>query len=228
MKNGGMITQKVTALVPMKAHSERVPNKNTRPLAGKPACHWVLETLESCTEIDEVIVNTDSTEIAELVQDFGKVKVLMRPEYLCGDEVSIQPLIEYDLKHATNEVILQTHSTNPCISSKTITRAIQRFLKQDDFDSVMTVTPIKQRFYFVDGKPVNHDPNHLIQTQKLEPLYHENSCFYIFTKEMNALRQNRLGSNPLFFEMDPLEAADIDEWEDFYWAEYLLNRKKEK
>lgn len=83
-------------MVPMKEHSSRVPRKNTRELAGKPACHWVLESLSAVEEIDEILINTDSDLIAELVEPFEKVKVLKRPDFLLGDAVSIQPLIEYD------------------------------------------------------------------------------------------------------------------------------------
>jgi N-acylneuraminate cytidylyltransferase len=220
-----MIPQKITALVPMKEHSSRVPNKNIRELAGKPACHWILESLSAVEEIDEILVNTDSKHIAELVEPFEKVKVLKRPDYLLGDSVSIQPLIEYDLKHAHNQHILQTHSTNPAIKPETFSKAIAEYFSNlDKHETLFSVTPIKQRFYFVDGRPVNHDPDHLIQTQLLEPILHENSCFYIFSKDNNKLRKNRLGKNPFMFYLDALEAADIDDWGDFLWAEFLLNR----
>ena len=62
-------------------------------------------------------------------------------------------------------------------------------------------------------------------TQDLEPIYHENSCFYIFSRETNQKIKNRLGSNPLMFSIDRLEAADIDDMEDFYWAEFLMLRR---
>jgi len=222
-----MKSEKITALVPMKEHSSRVPKKNTRELAGKPACHWILESLSKVEEIDEILVNTDSELIADLVRSFEKVKVLERPDFLLGDAVSIQPLIEYDLSHAKNEHILQTHSTNPAITPATFSQAIEKYFENlDQHETLFSVTPVKQRFYYADGRPVNHDPDHLIQTQLLEPILHENSCFYIFSKENNKLRQNRLGKNPYMFYLNALEAADIDEWEDFLWAEYLLNRKE--
>ena len=54
-----MIIPKITALVPMKGHSERVPHKNIRQLVDRPACHWVLGKLNDCKYIDEIIVDTD-------------------------------------------------------------------------------------------------------------------------------------------------------------------------
>ena len=104
---------KVTALVPMKENSTRVPDKNIRDLNGKPVCHWIIETLSKSKYIDEIIINTDSEKIVNLVNNFDKVKVIKRPKHLLGDEISIQPLIAHDIEFAKNELILQTHSTNP-------------------------------------------------------------------------------------------------------------------
>jgi len=223
------VERKVTALVPMKGNSERVPNKNIRDLCGKPVCHWIIEELSKSKYIDEIIINTDSNKIKELVSLFELVKVIDRPEYLLGDKVSIQPLIEHDIKYSKNEYILQTHSTNPLLTSETIDKSIETFfLHEINNDALFSVTPIQQRFYFKNGKPVGHDPDNLIQTQLLEPIYHENSCIYIFSKETNKKTQNRLGKKPYMFEIDPLEAADIDEWQDFLWAEFLINYRNKK
>lgn len=217
---------KIKALVPMKGHSERVPNKNIRLLAGKPAFHWIMESLSNSEYIDEIIVNTDSKEIAESAsQNFPKVTVLDRPDFLLGDMVSIQPLIEYDLANSSGEYYLQTHSTNPMVTTETINKAIETFFNQNNHDALFSVTPVQTRFYWPNGNGINHDPKHLIRTQDLEPIFEENSCFYIFSRETNQKIKNRLGANPLMFPIDKLEAADIDNMEDFYWAEFLLERR---
>lgn len=215
----------IKALVPMKGHSERVPDKNIRLLAGKPAFHWIMESLSKSKYIDEIIINTDSREIAKNATEHFKVTILERPDFLLGDMVSIQPLIEYDLSQTTGDYYLQTHSTNPLVKTETIDRAIEAFFAQTEHDALFTVTPVQSRFYWPDGSAINHDPKHLIRTQDLEPIYEENSCFYIFSKETNHKTRNRLGSNPMMFPMESLEATDIDDMEDFYWAEYLLKRK---
>jgi N-acylneuraminate cytidylyltransferase len=215
----------IIALVPMKGHSERVPNKNIRPLAGKPAFHWILDSLSKSKYISEIVINTDSEEIAKNARDNFKVTILKRPEYLLGDMVSIQPLIEYDLSQTDGEFYLQTHSTNPLVTTETINRAIEAFFSQKNHDALFTVTEVKTRFYWPNGKGINHDPKHLIRTQDLEPIFEENSCLYIFSKETNKKTKNRLGSNPMMFPINRLEAVDIDTIEDFYYAEYLLLQK---
>jgi len=219
---------KITALVPMKGHSERVPHKNVRPLMGKPAFHWIMETLSKSKYITEILVNTDSKEIAESAStNFDKVKVLERPDFLLGDMVSIQPLIEYDIEQTSAEYFLQTHSTNPLLTVESVDRAIEAFFAQTEHDALFSVTEVKQRYYWPDGTGINHDPKHLIRTQDLEPIFHENSCFYIFSKETNHKIKSRLGSKAMMFPINELEAADIDDMEDFYWAEFLLKRRLE-
>lgn len=217
----------IAALVPMKGHSERVPHKNIRLLAGRPACYWVLGKLNDCKYITEIIVDTDDEEIAEMVKVFPKVKLLERPDFLKGDMVTIQPLIEYDIQHSKCNYFLQTHSTNPCVEPETYVKAIETFFGQTEHDALFSVTEIKSRFYWPDGSGINHDPKHLIRTQDLNPIYEENSCLYLFSRETNERTKTRLGSNPMMFPIDALEAADIDYMDDFYWCEFLLNRKKQ-
>ena len=220
------IPSKIIALVPMKGHSERVPHKNIRPLAGRPAFHWILESLSKSKYITQIVINTDSKEIAKSASENFQVTILDRPDFLRGDMVSIQPLIEYDISKTSADYYLQTHSTNPLVTTDTIDKAIEVFFSQSNHDALFTVTPTKTRFYWPDGRGINHDPQKLIRTQDLEPIFEENSCLYLFSKNANVKTGNRLGSNPMMFPINRLEAIDIDDIEDFYWAEYLLSKKK--
>ena len=219
------IPTNIIALVPMKGHSERVPHKNIRPLAGKPAFHWILESISNSKYISQIVINTDSHEIAKDASENFQVTILDRPDFLRGDMVSIQPLIEYDISQTSAEYYLQTHSTNPLVTADTIDLAIEAFFSQSNHDALFTVTPTKTRFYWPDGRGINHDPHKLIRTQDLTPIFEENSCLYLFSKTTNIKTRNRLGSNPMMFPIDRLEAVDIDDIEDFYWAEYLLTNR---
>jgi CMP-N-acetylneuraminic acid synthetase len=69
---------------------------------------------------------------------------------------------------------------------------------------------------------VNHNPAVLLRTQDLPPIYEENSCIYLFTRETLLSRRNRLGERPMMFEIDAREATDIDEELDFVIAETLM------
>jgi CMP-N-acetylneuraminic acid synthetase len=123
---------------------------------------------------------------------------------------------------------LQTHSTNPLLSAQTVSRAIQFLLtNHPHYDSLFSVTRLQTRLYFQDGRAINHDPSVLIQTQALPPVYEENSCLYIFTRENLLKRHHRIGEAPTMFEIDADEAWDIDEELDFAITDFLLRRKSQ-
>lgn len=217
----------IVALVPMRHHSQRVPGKNYRLLAGKPLYQHILATLLTVPEIGQVVVDTDSEPIMEGVrQNFPQVKLLPRPAHLCADTVPMNEILLYDTAQVQADFYLQTHSTNPLLQAATISRAIQTFLsKYPRYDSLFSVTRWQTRLYDQHGRAINHNPDELLQTQDLPPVYEENSCIYIFNRQNLLKRHHRIGERPLLFEIPRLEAVDIDEEEDFVIAESLAVRK---
>ena len=200
--------KEITALVPMKGHSERIPGKNIKDLCGKPLFAWIIDTLKECSFVKQVVVNTDSEEISKLIKKrYSDVYIHQRPQNLCGDFVSMNKIIEYDLSKIEGNYFLQTHSTNPLLTSKTLQKAAEVFQKNE---SVFSVTRHQSRFFDSNFKPINHNPKELIRTQDLPPIYEENSNFYFFSREVFNKNKMRLGENPYLFEMDALEAVDLD------------------
>lgn len=225
-----MKDKKIAALVPMRHHSQRVQNKNFRDLAGRPLFHYIINTLLDCPEIDQVVVNTDSQPIQkDLAENYPQVTVLVRPPELCADEISMNKILLYDTRQVNADLYLQTHSTNPLLKAATISRAIQEFLANTaGYDSLFSVTRMQTRLWDQDTKPVNHDPEVLLQTQDLPPIYEENSCMYIFTAEILQKRGNRLGKHPMMFETPVEESLDIDEEIDFLIADLLMRSRQKK
>ncbi len=219
---------KITALLPMKVHSERVPDKNIKNFCERPLYHAVLSTLLQSKYIDKVVINTDSDIIKEdALKNFERVVIIDRPKEIQGDFVSMNDIIAYDLSKIEGEHFLQTHSTNPLLQTDTIDLAIGTYFKNlNQFDSLFSVTRLQTRLYWKDGVPINHNPNELLRTQDLPPVYEENSNFYIFSKKsfVDAGRA-RIGLKPQMFEISKLEAVDIDEPEDWGIAEVLYKRR---
>jgi CMP-N-acetylneuraminic acid synthetase len=219
---------KLAALVPMRHHSQRVKGKNYRTLAGKPLYHHIINALMAVPEINQIVVDTDSVPIITGLREFfPKVHILERPEFLCADQVPMNDILLYDTEQVEAEFYLQTHSTNPLLQPQTISQAVQTFF--EDFpahDSLFSVTRLQTRLYDQLGKAINHNPDELIQTQDLPPVFEENSCLYLFTRENLAGRNHRIGTRPLMFEIDPDEAWDIDEELDFEICEYLIRRRE--
>jgi CMP-N-acetylneuraminic acid synthetase len=216
----------IVALVPMRHHSQRVPGKNYRPLAGKPLFHHILETLLAVPAIDRVVVDTDSEPvISGLRRDFPQVVIINRPESLRADDVPMNDILLHDSGQVQADFYLQTHSTNPLLRAGTVSRAIETFLAAYPAkDSLFSVTRLQTRLYDQHGRAINHDPSVLIQTQDLPPVYEENSCLYLFTRQNLLVRHHRIGAYPILFEIDPAEAWDIDEELDFAITDFLMRQ----
>jgi CMP-N-acetylneuraminic acid synthetase len=221
---------KLIALVPMRHHSQRVPGKNYRDLAGKPLYLHIIETLLTVPEINEIVVDTDSAPVMNgLRENVPQVKIINRPEYLRADDIPMNEILIHDTEQYPADFYLQTHSTNPLLKAETIKDAIQAFKNNyPKLDSLYSVTRWQSRFYDQEGKAVNHNPHELIQTQDLPPLYEENSCIYIFTRENLTFKNHRISDHPLMFEIPRLEAIDIDEESDFQIADILMKMQMEK
>ena len=216
---------KITLLLPMKGNSQRVHNKNLKLFNGKPLFHIIIDKVITSKFINKVIINTDNDLISESATKTYKdlIDIHKRPKNIQGDFVSMNKIIEYDLENSESDIYIQTHSTSPLLSVKSLDSAIHKMIDNPtDFDSIFSVTKIQTRFYDKNGKPFNHNPKELIRTQDLDPLYEENSGFYIFTKESFKNANNkRIGIRPLMYEIDKIEAIDIDEPEDFNIAEIM-------
>lgn len=217
---------RIVALVPMRHHSQRVPGKNYRLLAGKPLYHYILETLLECSAVSEIVVDTDSPIILnEITSRFPSVHLIERPEPLRGDQIPMNEILIYDVSQVQADFYLQTHSTNPLLKAETISRAVRTFLENyPAYDSLFSVTRLQTRLWDQLGRAINHNPAILLQTQDLPPVYEENSCLYIFTAETLLRRRNRLGERPLMFEIEPTQAWDIDDELDFAIVDFLAGR----
>lgn len=221
---------KIVALVPMRHHSQRVPGKNYRLLAGKPLFHHILETLLAVPEIAEVVVDTDSEPVMEGLHDhFPQVIIINRPKHLRADDVPMNQILIHDTEQVPADFYLQTHSTNPLLQPQTVSQAVQSFrAAYPERDSLFSVTRLQTRLYDKDGQAINHNPKELLQTQYLPPVYEENSCIYIFNRANLIAKGHRIGDRAMMFEIDAAEAWDIDEELDFAITDFLMKKPLNK
>jgi CMP-N-acetylneuraminic acid synthetase len=213
----------LVALVPMRHHSERVPGKTYRMVADRPLYAYILDTLLACPEVDRIVVDTDSPIVSEgLAREFPQVQLLQRPEALQADDIPMNRIIAHDVAAVPAEHYLQTHVTNPLLRPETISAAIGAFRNDSEHDSLFSVTPVHVRLWSAEGTAINHDPDRLLRTQDLLPVYQENSCLYLFSRDVFLERHNRIGHAPRLFEVDREEAWDVDEELDLEIVESLL------
>lgn len=221
---------RIAALVPMRHHSVRVPEKNFRLIAGKPLYRYILSSLLAVPEIDQIVVDTDSEKIMEGINIyFPSIKILQRPEHLRADSMPMNEILLHDTGKIEADLYLQTHSTNPLLKPETISKAINQLLdNMPAFDSLFSVTKVQTRFWDQLTRPINHNPNILLRTQDLPPIFEENSCIYLFERRTLLEHRNRIGERPLMFEVDRSEAFDIDEELDFLLAELMISHQTKR
>lgn len=216
----------MTAIVPMRHNSERVKGKNYRDFNGKPLYHHIVETVLATKSVSQVIIDTDSDFILEdTATFFPQVKCLMRPAHLQDGNIPMNDVLLNTVKQVPSDFYLQTHSTNPLLQSETVDSAVQYFLENFPvYDSLFGVTRLQTRLWDSLGRAVNHNPNILLRTQDLPPIYEENSCFYLFTQKTLEEKHNRIGDRPYLWEVSKREAIDIDEEIDFKIAELMAQQ----
>ena len=113
------------------------------------------------------------------------------------------------------------------MSAATISSAVNLYLggkREDQFDSLFSVSTIRSRLYDADLNPLNHDPTELKRTQDLPTVYEENSGFYVFSGNNFFAKNHRIGERPRAYQMsrNSVECIDIDEMPDWELVEKLL------
>ena len=178
----------MNVFLPMRAGSERVPEKNTRSFAGITGglCEIKLRQLLRCTVIDKIFVSTNDTKVINISKSFGsqKIKIIRRPDILASSSASTDDLIKYVSEIMPEGHIMWTHVTSPFIGSETYSRIIEAYFKNLHlYDSLMTVTKL-QKFIWNNVEPINYDVTieKWPRTQTIEPLWEVNSGAFIATK----------------------------------------------
>ena len=217
---------KIYAIIPIKHNSSRVPGKNYRDFNGKPLYYWIINTLLQVNELDKIVIDTNSETVKEGVPKYfpmDKIIIYDRPEHLWSGDTATNVLLKNVIEdlNLDADLYFQTHTTNPLLKPETIKDAINKF-KESDKETLFSVKTHHTRFYDKDGKDMNHQRFHLIPTQDLDPIYEENSCMYLFTKEVLDKYGARIGKKAMLYPMSDIESQDIDWEDDFKIAETLF------
>lgn len=206
------------ATIPVKSRSTRMPGKNLAPFAGQPLFEHFFSKLDD-HPFDEIVVDTDNDAVAAAALDRGW-RHLVRPPELLADEATGNELLLHVASKVEADVYFQLFVTAPLLKSETIAAAHAKLLSSPDHDSIFTVVPIHSWFWF-DGRPVNYDPHRLLPSQHNKPVIRETTGLYGIRADALEREQARIGTRPLMFEVDEVEAIDVDTELDFRLAEFL-------
>lgn len=218
---------KITAVVPIRKGSQRVKDKNLRPFANTTLLDNKLKTLLTVPEFDSIIVNTNSEAAIELVEEeYNNTKITYhrREEYYASSQCSGSDFFKHLGEVTDTDIFVYTPCTSPFIKAETYSRCIQKFLESQQYDSLATVSLVKE-FLWLKGEALNYDPAHAPNSQNLPDIYALNFGVSVIHKNNLIKYSNIIGHNPQFVVTEDIEAIDIDTPLDFYIAEQIYKKK---
>ena len=213
----------IKALIPVRANSERVINKNIRPFAGSNLLELKIKQLLRIEEIDEVCVNSDSDEMLEMALHLGAVPIKRDIKYATS-HIPMNDVYENLAANIDCDHILYTNVTSPLVEINTYQKCIEKYFSLKGYDSLNTVTSIKENLW-LDGKPINYDPDNHPRSQDLPDIYALNFAVNIISRDAMISRRNIVGKKFYPHFIGKAESIDIDDEEDFAIAEIIYKMK---
>ena len=218
-KRSASTTNKIIAMVPVRAGSTRVPNKNIRPFGDTNLLELKLKLLKKINEIFSIVVSTDCKHSADIAWKQG-VEVHWRNKYYAGSKITNDKHWEHIAQSTPGKIVFLAQVTSPLLRIRTMQGALKKFLASNEHDSINSVTPEK-KFLWENGKPMNYDINLTPKSQDLPNVVSLNFAITVIKKEVMIKRRNVVGYKPTFFELDKTESLDIDDLIDFKLAELM-------
>lgn len=221
---------KVIAFIPVRGGSKSIPLKNIKSFCGQPLVYWNLLALQETYSVDEIIVATDSLQIADTVNSFrfDKVKLFNRSSENSSDTASTESVIlEYLNSPNTNlqsdDIFMLVQATSPLTQTEHFNDALNSYL-EGGYDSLLTCVRTKRFYWNNDGTPKNYDYKNRPRRQNFEGELMENGAFYINRVYNIKSSGNRLSGKIGIYEMPEYTAIEIDEEDDWLMTENLMHK----
>ena len=213
------MSNNVIAMVPVRAGSTRVPNKNTRPFGGTSLLQLKLELLKKVVGITRIVVSTDCDTSADMALKEG-AEVQWRNEYYAGSDVTNDQHWLHIAQTTPGDIVFLAQVTSPLLRVSSMQAALKAFLKFGTHDSINSVSAEK-KFLWKDTKPINYNMDATPKSQNLPEIVSLNFAITIISKQTMMERKNVIGYKPSFFELGKVESLDVDDLTDFKIAELM-------
>lgn len=215
------------AIITARGGSKRIPKKNIKVFCGKPIIAYSIEAALQSGIYDEIMVSTDSEEIAEVAKKYGASVPFLRSEATSNDyavtaDVIREVISEYKKRGQEFDYVTCIYPTAPFITSDKLVQAWDSLIKSDA-DSLNPVVPFSfppQRCQVIENGYLKYKwpENYPKRSQDLEKFYHDAGQFYIYKTDA-LINKNRLEWIEIPFELSELEVQDIDNEVDWKLAE---------
>lgn len=229
--------KKILAIIPAKGISKGLSGKNTKYLCGKPLIAWTIEHALKVESIDTLICSTEDTKVAEIARSYGCEVPFLRPaslslDHVKVDDVALDVLYKLEQEGSDYDIIMLLHCTSPLRSNVDILNALELFVSQN-MKTLIGVCemecPVHWALYLSNDniiETVLNQDSKIAQRQTLPKAYRPNGALYISTTDNLKEHNNFMVPDSYGFIMERNHSVDIDNEEDFKYAEYLINSRE--
>lgn len=216
--------------------SKGVPNKNVREVGGKPLIAHTIEQAREWPRTTDLVVSTDSDEIAEVARNYGASVPFRRPAELATDEAAKLPAIRHaadsmeDETGRRYEYVVDLDATAPLRLVDDIDGCF-REVYETQATNAYTVCEAEKNPYF-NMVELDEDgyaglskelPTEVVRRQDAPAVYEMNASVYVYEREFLSETDTHHGTKTRVFEMPPERSVDIDRQIDLRWVEYLFD-----
>ena len=213
------MSNNVIAMVPVRAGSTRVIDKNTRPFGNINLLQLKLKLLKKVNGIKRIVVSTDCEMSADVAHKEGAT-VQWRNEYYAGSNVTNDQHWLHIAETTPGDIVFLAQVTSPLLRVSSMQAALNSFLSLNTHDSINSVSAEK-KFLWKDEKPINYDINVTPKSQDLPNIVSLNFAITIISRQTMMERKNVVGYQPTFVVLDKVESLDVDDLIDFKIAELM-------
>ena len=221
---------KITAIIPVKKNSSRLPNKNILPFGDSNLLVHKIRQLKKVKSISEIVVSTDSKEMLQMAEDEGVV-AMPRPIKYANESVPICEFVEWLGMNIDCDHFVWACATSPLVDTDLYEKAINEYYKklEENYDSLVTVIPF-QHYLMDDSGPFNFSRGRLHPNSQNLPKY------YLFTNGIQITPHDkyvewgdRIGKHPYLMQISKNQSIDIDDKYDYEFARTIYEiMKREK
>ncbi|MFQ6131336.1 MAG: cytidylyltransferase domain-containing protein [Armatimonadota bacterium] len=220
---------KVLAVIPARGESKGVVLKNLQPLLGRPIVAHVIEAAKASRRVSTALLSTDSDRIAAVGREHGAEVPFLRPPELCGDDVTLDPVVHHALCEAERvlgqsyDAVACIQPTCPLVTAATID-AVLEHLESEGLDTAIPV--VEERHLMWTAMPDGtYYQQERLNRQWLRPTYKEVGAV-IASRKRVVTPQSRIGGKIGLVSIDPTEAIDIDDHLGLWQAELILRGRQ--
>jgi CMP-N,N'-diacetyllegionaminic acid synthase len=233
--------KRILAIIPARGGSKGLPDKNIKPLCGKPLIGWSIEQAKYSDYIDEIFVTTDSRKIADIANEFGVNVPFLRPAELANDTSSSMDVVAHVLSHYESRniffhYIVLLEPTSPLRKKNDLDTAIQLAIENETADGIISLGEVHMEHPMIVKKinekgkitPYIDNVKKISQRQQADKAYFPYGVIYMIKTEIFKKERAFYTNNILPYYIERWQNYEVDDIYDFITIEAIITKRQEE